>query len=183
MESAFFARFFRLRMISFSFGSFSMGAYTRYGSASIFHAFSSTPSSVNGFFFLNGGRARLAGSSAGTASPSAVTPRQPPRFLYMRDGVKSGSKIWPRRPMVTHSSPSTSKRYTGVEYTLSAFGFFAPSSEAIFVAASFFSVTTSFTWLPSSSFGPCRPHRSHDCPIRLFTCAGIFARSCITRSA
>ena len=97
-------------MMSFSLGSFSTGAYTRYGSASIFQPLSSTPSSVKGFFFLKGGLGRLAGISAGTGSPSAVTPCQPPRFLYTSVGVKSGSRMWPRRPMVTHSSPSTSKR-------------------------------------------------------------------------
>ena len=62
MESAFFARFLSERMISFSLGSFSMGAYTRYGSASIFHDFSSTPSSVKGFFFLKGGFGSVSGS-------------------------------------------------------------------------------------------------------------------------
>ena len=132
MESAFFARFLSERMISFSLGSFSMGAYTRYGSASIFHAFSSTPSSVNGFFFLKGGFGSVAGMAAGTEAPSSSTPCQPPRFLYTRCGTKSGSRMWPRRPMVTHSSPSTAKRYTGVEYTLSALGFVAPSRSAIF---------------------------------------------------
>lgn len=131
-ESAFFARFFRERMISFSLGSLLMGAYTRYGSASIFQDFSSTPSSVKGFFFLNGGFGSDAGSSAGSVSPSSVTPCHPPRFLYTIVGAKSGSRMWPRRPMVTHSSPSTSKRYTGVEYTLSALGFFTPSKSAIF---------------------------------------------------
>ena len=145
MESAFFARFFKERMISFSLGCFLMGAYTRYGSASIFQALSSTPSSVKGFFFLKGGLGSVAGSCAGKVSPSSVTPCQPPRFLYTMVGVKSGSRMWPRRPMVTHSSPSTSKRYTGVEYTLSALGFLTPSKSAIFSAASFFSVTTSFT--------------------------------------
>ena len=132
MVSAFFARFLSERMMSFSLGSFSMGAYTRYGSASIFQPLRSTPSAVKGFFFLNGGFASVSGICAGTDSPSAVTPCQPPRFLYTSDGVKSGSRMWPRRPMVTHSSPSSSKRYTGVEYTLSAFGFVAPSKSAIF---------------------------------------------------
>ena len=131
-ESAFFARFFSERMISFSLGSFLMGAYTRYGSASIFQVLSSTPSSVKGFFFLKGGLGSVAGSFAGKVSPSSVTPCQPPRFLYTMVGVKSGSRMWPRRPMVTHSSPSTSKRYTGVEYTLSALGFLTPSKSAIF---------------------------------------------------
>ncbi len=53
-------------------------------------------------------------------------------LLVHERGVKSGSRIWPRKPMVTHSSPSTSKRYTGVEYTLSALGFLTPSKSAIF---------------------------------------------------
>ena len=113
---------------------------------------------MKGFFFLNGGFGSTSGSSAGYVSPSSVTPCQPPRFLYTIAGVKSGSRMWPRRPMVTHSSPSTSKRYTGVEYTLSAFGFFAPKRSAIFCAASFFSVTTSFTRFPpvfpAASRGP-----------------------------
>ena len=52
----------------------------RYGSASIFHPLSSTPSAVKGFFFLKGGLARLSGTTAGSISPSAVTPSQPPRF-------------------------------------------------------------------------------------------------------
>ena len=56
--------------------------------------------------------------------------------------------------MVTHSSPSTSNRYTGVEYTLSALGFFTPSNAAIFVAASFFSVTTSFMRHPPCLLRP-----------------------------
>ena len=29
---------------------------------------------------------------------------------YTSDGVKSGSRIWPRRPIVTHSSPLSSNR-------------------------------------------------------------------------
>ena len=132
MESAFFAKFFNERIMSFSLGRFSIGEYTKYGSASIFQAFSSTPSSVKGFFFLKGGLGSVLGISASITSPSAETPRHPPRFLYTSAVAKSGSRIWPRRPMVTQSSPSTVKRYTGVEYTLSALVFVAPNKSAIF---------------------------------------------------
>ena len=82
ISSAFLAKFFKLRMMSFSFGSFSMGAYAKYGSASIFHAPMATPSAKNGLrLVLYGGFARKSGMSAGTTSPSAVTPCQPFVFL------------------------------------------------------------------------------------------------------
>ncbi len=168
--SAFFARFLRLRMISFSLGFISMGAYTKYGKASMFQRFRSRPSSKNGRFFLNGGLGKRAGMFALMASPSAEMPCQPRRFVHASDSGKSDSRMWPRKPMATHSSPFTVKRNMGVENTLSALGELVPRSVAICFAASFFSVTTSFMWC---SFVSCE-HLS----ARAFTRNPLFINVC-----
>ena len=47
-SSAFFARFLRVRMISFSAGFFTTGAHTRYGRLGTFQPLMSTPSLVKG---------------------------------------------------------------------------------------------------------------------------------------
>ena len=113
--SAFLARFLRARMISFSAGSFSMGAHTRYGRLAIFQPLRSTPSARKGLRRdLYGGRARPSGTSAGMSSPSAVRPCQPSRSLKVSCTGKSTFRMCPRRPMVTQSSPPMRKRYTGV---------------------------------------------------------------------
>ena len=78
MESAFFARFFRARMMPFSAGTFSMGAQTRYGRLGTFQPLMSIPSAKKGLRLDSyGGRGRSSGMRADMTSPSSVTAVQP----------------------------------------------------------------------------------------------------------
>ena len=102
-------------MISFSAGFFSMGAQTRYGRLATFQLLMSTPSARKGLRRLGyGGRARPSGMSAGSISPSGETAYQPFSSSKVSASGKSGSRMCPRRPMATQSSPFQRKRYTGV---------------------------------------------------------------------
>ena len=114
-ESAFFARFLSVRMISFSAGTFSTGAQVRYGRLGTFQPLRSTPSLENGLrAFSNGGRGSASGIEAGTVVPSSSTPTQPSPSTHLSSRGKSTAMMWPRRPIDTHSSPSRVNRQTGV---------------------------------------------------------------------
>ena len=102
-------------MISFSAGSFTMGAHVRYGRLSTFHPLMEMPLARKGLRLVSyGGRARPSGTSAGRTSPSADTLYQPFCLSKRISSGKSGARMWPARPMDTQSSPSTVKRYTCV---------------------------------------------------------------------
>ena len=112
ISSAFLAKFFKLRMMCpFPFGSFSMGAYAKYGSASIFHAPMATPSAKKrlALGFVRRFREKIGyigrhDFAVGSHALPAL------RFLGGRFAQRNRARMWPRKPMVTHSSPSSSKR-------------------------------------------------------------------------